>query len=183
MPKDYQGINYAVFGGFGDINTNRDPKTAIHYGVIPHHHVGCFWYEESEAEFGCSECDDDCLSLKDLEEEDGAHCGDYEHHPIGDDCDCDPIAFAYTTDGYKAFQSSDSPDIFVELSPYYTYAQFCSPCAPGACYLLNPIEPFDGASKAYCLGPDCFDEDNPCPYPVWHVSDETQIYTPKIETS
>ena len=73
----------------------------------------------------------------------------------------------YEKDGYR-IQTDSGGDIWVFESPYFTYAQFCSPCAPGACYLTNPLdEPTDG-NKCYCLGPDWFD-DNKAPYTVYSV--------------
>lgn len=73
----------------------------------------------------------------------------------------------YLDDGeYKATQGGDDCDVFVLQSPYYTHAQFCSPCAPGACFLLNPCE---GGPKAYCFGHQWFDGDK-APYPVFSVA-------------
>lgn len=78
---------------------------------------------------------------------------------------------------YKAHQGHDDCDVFILKSPYYTRAQFCSPCAPGAAYLRNAIEsppmyankPLNekghrlnqradkqGYPKAYCFAPDWF---------------------------
>lgn len=75
----------------------------------------------------------------------------------------EPIGFTYDSEGYQAFQSYDDPDIFVTKSPYYTLAQFCSPCAPGAGYLMDR-----GTVKAYCFGHDWF-EGGTAPYPVYDV--------------
>lgn len=74
----------------------------------------------------------------------------------------EPEGFKYEADGYRCFQSYDDPDIFIELSPYYTYAQFCSPCAPGAMYIMNwikkPDDPMEiGPPKGYCLGHEWFE--------------------------
>lgn len=148
----YAGIDY----GFG--TTNIDPENGIRYGVIHQNDVLQAWADSSEAEYPCSECefeqgDDDC------------GC-----------CDCEPIAFNYDDDGYLA--SADSMgDIMILKSPYFTFAQFCSPCAPGACHLANPLEHRDaiegGAklknNRAYCFGHDWF-EDGVAPYPVYEVA-------------
>ena len=56
-------------------------------------------------------------------------------------------------------------------SDYYTHAQFCSPCVPGAGNLDSPC---DSGEKAYCLGHDWF-EDGIAPYPVYRVSDNARI--------
>ena len=113
-------------------------------------------------------------------------------------------AFTYIQDGYRCFQSGDGTDIFIELSPYYTHAQFCSPCAPGAGHLLNPFVnkwensgteqkgvmkaeeyPKDYRSKAQAAGfPKvyCFDhswywdtEEKRAPYPVFKVADDSIV--------
>ena len=91
---------------------------------------------------------------------------------------------------YKAHQGNDDCDIFILRSNFYTRAQFCSPCAPGAAYLRNYEE--DGP-KAYCFAPDWFrpwDDDQvtgeyngektSCPYPVWRVEDDELIFQPTI---
>lgn len=53
----------------------------------------------------------------------------------------------------------------------WTFAQFCSPCVPGAGSLDNPVE--DGA-KTYCLDHDWFDG-GVAPYPVFRVADDKQM--------
>ena len=90
---------------------------------------------------------------------------------------------------YQAHQGHDDSDVFILKSPYYTRAQFCSPCAPGAAYLRNPCE--DGP-KAYCFAPDWFrpwkddqvtgeydGERTSCPYPVWRVEDDELVFKPQ----
>ena len=76
--------------------------------------------------------------------------------------------FYYDDGETQAEQSADDVDIFVCKSPYFTYAQFCSPCAPGAGYLLNPLTEPDPGNKAYCFGHDWF-ESGKAPYPVYSV--------------
>lgn len=86
---------------------------------------------------------------------------------LNDRYENDSSAYAYEQDGYK-LQTDSSGDLWCFESPYFTYAQFCSPCAPGACYLSNPLEsPIDG-NKCFCLGHDWFD-DSKAPYPVYSV--------------
>lgn len=80
----------------------------------------------------------------------------------------DCTRYSYNSDGYKLQVAGDG-DIFVTGSKYFTYAQFCSPCAPGACYLRKPLESPVETNRAYCLGHDWFDSDSPCPYPVYSV--------------
>jgi hypothetical protein len=148
----YIGIDYA----FG--MANIDSETGIRYGVIHQNQVLQAWADSSEPEYACNGCD----------VEQGS-----------EDCSmaaCEPVGFVYDADGYLA--SADSMgDIMILKSPYFTYAQFCSPCAPGACHLENPLEhrdAIDGATRlgnnqTYCFGHDWFD-DNEAPYPVYEVA-------------
>lgn len=166
------GIDY----GMG--TTNRDPATGIRYGVISQNEVLQAWADSSESVYpepepkdcetcggtgqapgGCGEDCDDCEGSGNAEDDGGF------------DDFCDPIGFVYNSQGYNASQGSDDSDIFITKSPYYTRARFCSPCAPGACYLMNPDE--DGA-KAYCFGHDWF-EDGKAPYPVYRVDNDAVV--------
>jgi hypothetical protein len=173
--------------------TNIDRETGIRYGVIPVNDVLQGWADSAEADYGpphCPKCGNEAglgsaADAPDFEEEeyevDGAgdyYCADCKWAFDADECyGEEPIAFILDNGEYRAQQSGDDTDIFILKSPYYTHAQFCSPCAPGAGYLRNPVA--DGP-KTYCFGPDWFDEDiEPCPYPVYRVSDDECIYTPK----
>ena len=110
-------------------------------------------------------------------------CGDYacDHCKVlfdGEDAFGDePIGYTYDADGYVCQQSGGDTDIFILKSPFYTHARFCSPCAPGACHLRSP-DP-DG-EKAYCFGEDWFDAEYPCEYPIYRVSDDALVYSPKV---
>lgn len=77
----------------------------------------------------------------------------------------------YKRDGYHV-RTDSSGDVWVFESAFFTYAQFCSPCAPGACYLsaflCNPDPETDKDNRAYCFGHDWFD-DGKAPYPVYSV--------------
>lgn len=113
------------------------------------------------------------------------------HHACGDyACDSCRILFDgedafgespdswYVDDGeLKACQGGDDTDIFILRSPYYTRAQFCSPCAPGAGHLRNP-DP-EGV-RTYCLGHDWF-EDGQAPYPVYRVDNDELVPPPDRE--
>jgi hypothetical protein len=81
-----------------------------------------------------------------------------------------PLGF-YVNEADLSAHCSDDGDIFITKSPFYTLCQFCSPCAPGAGYLMNPCE--DGI-KAYCFGHDWF-EDGKAPYPVYSVETNALI--------
>jgi hypothetical protein len=186
----YAGIDYGLR------NTNRDLETGIRFGVIPSGAVP-FWYEYSEPDYdppACPECggpvveyDEELHGDDDFDASHGwrkSRCWDYvcESCEMVFECDevCseEPLSFDCTDPDYVAHQSGDDCDIFITKSPYFTYAQFCSPCAPGACYLLSPLfEPTEG-NKCYCFGRDWF-EDDAAPYPIWEVATGELIYVPE----
>lgn len=127
---------------------NRDSKTGIRYGVIPSHATS-WWDDEAEAEYEpCQECAD----------------------PEKCECELSASAWVVDKDGLHAFTGGEGGDIFVTLSPYFTRASFCSPCAPGACYLTQPCE--DG-ERAYCLGHEWFEDATP--YPVYRVDTGEEV--------
>lgn len=145
---------------------NRDPKTGIRFGVIPAVELGSNWYEDSEAVYVyyCPKCG------KYLRKGSDARRCPACRYNINQDRDFDgtePEGYKYVREGYKAFQT-DPTDIFVEKSPYFTYAQFCSPCAPGACYLINYLDEPSLNNKAYCFGHDWF-ESGKAPYKVYDM--------------
>ena len=169
MKTDYKGIDY----GMGA--TNIDKETGIRYGVIPQNEVLQAWADESEPEYGepdyieCPSCGQEFATPEGLNWGDMTTC-EFCHEKFEIDISdfAEPIGYVYENDGYQAQQSFDDPDIFVMKSPYFTYAQFCSPCAPGACYLLNPLEEKDQNNRVYCFGHDWFEEGK-APYPVYDV--------------
>lgn len=135
----YVGIDY------GSLQcTNRDLITGIHYGVISQHSVLQAWCDSAEPIYPEPELDED-------------------GEPIEDDFG-EAIGWEFSGEGYELTDCLDS-DIFVLKSPYYTFAQFCSPCVPGAGNLDHPMP--EGV-KTYCLGHDWFD-DGKAPYPVYDV--------------
>ena len=140
MKTDYAGIDYSLG------QANRNQETGIHYGVIHSNIVGQYWCDESEAYYG-------------------GDCECEEQSDFG--CDCEPTSFFVNEDNFEAEQHADDTDIFVLKSKYYTWAQFCSPCAPGAGYLLNFTDMEIGV-KTYCFGHDWF-ESGKAPYPVYDV--------------
>ena len=156
-----KGIDYG--GGITNINLT----TGIRYGVIPMHEVTQAWCDGSTPDYGTPCCPDCGTELA----EDASECPG-----CGAECDVsecygdEPLSHTYDKEGYKAVGGSDG-DIFVIESPYYTRAAFCSPCAPGACYLTDP-DP-DG-ERAYCFGHDWFD-DGVAPYPVYEVTTGKEV--------
>lgn len=190
-----RGIDY----GLGMANVDRRGPLFggdIRYGVIPSQLVLQAWADESEADYGdpaCPECggpvvDSSNATARDENGDDPDRdyfCKTCRKSFWSDVCFGDePYGHYYGTkdapqDGYFLHSDSDG-DIWVELSPYYTRAQFCSPCAPGAGWLASPSP--DG-EKTYCLGPDWFTEPEltgSCPYPVWRVSDDILVYVPGV---
>lgn len=152
---------------WGRNETNIDKETGIRFGVIQHDRVGAAWYENAEPVYPT----DEELELDE---------NDPEYYSIVDNLE--PVCFSYNDKGYKCYQGADNPDIFVEKSPYFTFAEFCSPCAPGAMYLVNYIDAqgcYPGGmhdahgvsidnQRGYCLGHSWF-EVGKAPYPVYSV--------------
>ena len=203
-----QGIDY----GMG--KSNIDSETGIRFGVIHHGEVGAAWYESSEADYGppiCPKCggeldltreykiDENPILDKDGEEvTDDYYCSACDIGIDGYNPDIymdEPLSHYVVNDQYTAIQGYGDADIFVEKAPYFTYAQFCSPCAPGAGHLMGPFVnewensgtgqsgvmaaedyPQDykykaecaGFPKVYCFGHDWY-ENGKAPYPVFSV--------------
>jgi hypothetical protein len=177
MNNDY-GINWA-----GKETCNMNTETEIRYGVIPHHAIGGAWYDQSEPQYPepdqpdliCPDCGERIIGDDSASWGDTLHCDDCDNDFDLESPDCmEPDSFTYEGDGYQCEQIGEV-DIFVSKSPYYTHAKFCSPCAPGACYLLSPCD--EEGPKAYCFGPDWFGNDRPCPYDVWEVATNRKIYS------
>lgn len=177
--SDYPGIDY----GLGQ--SNIDKETGIHYGVISQrtptpeavddvfngpnttdlnyeswkHN---FLQDVREAVYGAVRdytTDERANELADhLKDE--AEGWDW----LGDCYNGDEINPEYDDGDYKIAKCLDY-DLFVLKSPYFTHAQFCSPCVPGAGNLDTPCET---GPRTYCLGHDWFDG-GVAPYPVFNV--------------
>lgn len=156
-----RGIDYAPIGS----NVNRDSETGIRYGVIPVGRLGEFAHDEFETQYhsACPACGEDWPEDLDTPA-DCPSCG--KRVRDGEQCGDEPSGFELDNSEYSASIDS-SGDAWWFKSPYFTRAAFCSPCAPGACYLTSPCE--DG-ERAYCPGPEWFDDDNPAPYPIYSVA-------------
>jgi hypothetical protein len=174
------GIDY----GLGQ--SNVDKATGVHYGVISQHSIMPESLDYMDRDYGeptCPECGnpvidstDDSIPFEGNEYETHG-CNEYACIPcesFWDSSDVfseESLGFSYDQDGYKLCNCLDS-DVFVILSPYYTFAKFCSPCIPGAGDLNNYTP--DGI-KTYCLGHDFF-EDNRAPYPVYSVETGLPVF-------
>lgn len=134
-----RGIDY----GMG--KTNVDRETGIRYGVISQHSVLQAWAESAEADYGvptCPKCGNTAKDIgdADLPDIDKWECdggADYacEHcqyvfdsaEAFGDE----PNGYTLDDGEYQATDCLDS-DVMILKAPYYTFAQYCSPCVPGA---------------------------------------------------
>ena len=185
----YIGIDYGSISG-----ANRDSENGIHYGVISQGSAGQAWYDSAEPDYGkptCPKCGGDVVDSCRIETEEENESGEFvetftQLYSNGcedyacEDCklyldssDCfgdEPMGWGFEGDGYVLTDCLDS-DIFVIKSPFYTRAQFCSPCVPGAGNLDSPMG--DGV-QTYCLGHDWFEEGK-APYPVFSVATNEEV--------
>lgn len=161
MPAtNHTGIDYSLG------KTNIDLDCGIRYGVISQNQVLQAWCDSSIPDYGPLLCPN-CGTEFDSGDDTCSSCG--QEIDIDDDMLCEnPFSFNYKEDGYDAVSSGDDGDIFILKSNFFTYAQFCSPCAPGACYLMNFLSEQVENNKCYCFGHDWF-EDGKAPYPVYSV--------------
>lgn len=171
MKTNYRGIDY----GLG--RSNVDQSTAIRYGVINQNDIGQSWYDSAEANYGkpsepveCPQCEAQNKAPDAWGDTIECECGERFEVELPD-C-AEPLSF-YVDEPDLQAECGECGDIFVMQSKYFTRAQFCSPCAPGACYLLNPC---DDGERAYCFGHDWF-ESGVAPYPVYSV-ESGELVTP-----
>jgi hypothetical protein len=185
MKTDYAGIDYSL----GQANVD---EKGYHFGVVSQHEVLQAWADSSEAEYGkplCPDCFNDLdetseysvndkpvFDEKGNEIEDEYYCSVCDKGVDENDPDIwsdEPLNFYYNEDGYQAEQTYGDTDIFITKSPYYTWAQYCSPCAPGAGYLMSWMDKGNGI-KTYCFGHDWF-ENEKAPYPVYRVDNDEEV--------
>ena len=145
---------------------NYDEEAQIHYGAISLNSVspealdlgGNNWTDESyEA------CKEEAMR------EEGES---FDEEAFGDGYMGDgDTEWSYTDDEYQLVTVLTNC-LLVIKSPYFTHARYCSPCLPNAGDCDTPDE---GGVKTYCLGREFFDEYNPCPYPVYRVTDGVEV--------
>jgi hypothetical protein len=128
--------------GNGKVNINSN---GYRYGVIAIRSLHEWIYEQLEPVYPEPELDDEGNEIED----------DYMEH-IGQTLD---------KHGYKAHSAFDESCLFLTESPYFTYTDLCSPCAPGAGNLDSPSN--EGA-RTLCFGHDMFNDER-APYPVYSV--------------
>ncbi len=163
---NYAGIDY----GFG--KTNIDLENSVRYGIMPQNEVLQAWCDDSEAHYiyMCSECGTDIKESL-LSEK----CPQCKHEFDHDEWDMiEPASFSYDSEGCIMQQSQDDSDIFIIKSKYFTYAQFCSPCAPGAGYLMSPLDHKSDINKTYCLDHSWF-ESGRAPYKVYSIETGEEV--------
>lgn len=194
MKTNYAGINYAGLSG-----TNCDASNGVRYGVISQNSVSpdaldsitqdgedLAWKEalaEAIAEAKKEAREDAIAKGEDAEDAENDVNEDDVSESLSMNWESSFSNYVYEQDGYKMTGCLDN-DLFVLKSPFFTFAQFCSPCVPGAGNLNSPFESSknqqslngkDYAKEAqdasfprvYCLGHDWFD--NGAPYAVFSV--------------
>ena len=147
---------------YGLGKTNIDEK-GYRYGIIHQNEVLQAWCDSSEPVYYyvCPECEHEIgEDYQDICPNCNKEFDDLEFDYL------EPLNFTFEDSEYSAF-SDDYGDIMILKSPYFTYAQFCSPCAPGAIYLMNNVNPNEN-NKGYCFGHDWF-ESGKAPYPIYSV--------------
>jgi hypothetical protein len=169
--------------------SNRDPQNMeMHYGIISQHAIGDYALDSLEDDFGvptCPKCGDDAI---DYDDDLHSSCKHEKHVSLEYTCvECQyafgsesaypemPMASCYKDDSLEVIKGGDDSDLWVLKSEFYTLCAYCSPCAPGAGDLIAQRKT---GIKAYCLPLDWFDTDNPCPYKIYKVSDDTLVYDP-----
>lgn len=175
--------NYGIDYGMG--TTNISPN-GIRYGVINVNDLAHWVWDEFEPDYGeptCPQCGNTVVEESEIADTSGY--GNYSHFQkysyadyVCTHCEIvlgsddvygeEPIGWSHNKDGYCLTMSGGDNDIFVLQSPYYTHAQYCSPCAPGACHLGHPVD--ENGPRCYCLGHEWF-EDGKAPYTVFNVAD------------
>lgn len=166
-----RGIDYSGPGA----TCNRDAATGIRYGIVPIGALHEWAWDSVESHYTprCPECGEELAEDEHdaLDHHSDSPCPHCQKTIERDDCYGDePDSQTIDSDGVKGQVDSDG-DVWVFVSPYYTRAQFCSPCAPGAVYLTNPC---DDGERGYCLGHDWY-EGGTAPYPIFKVSDDSQV--------
>jgi hypothetical protein len=171
---------------YGRGTTNIDNATGIRYGTIDQQTLSPYALDDYEADYGDPTCGKCGGPLVDWDSEkhdayaDPRGCCDYACEGCeiivdsSDAFDDEPLGH-HLSDGEYESHITERLGVWFTKSPYYTTCRFCSPCCPGAGDLNNYCE--DGV-KAYCPGEDFFDDENPCPYPIFRVDTGECVYTP-----
>lgn len=153
----YTGIDYGLN------RTNKNHETGIRFGVISQNSCD---FEALEFSGGFDNAYtaayDAAVKEAEAESENEDEFNEDKFEPY-----IENAGFLLENEQY-AIQDCLDTDLMICKSPYFSYAQFCSPCVPGACNLESPLETQEENNKCYCLGHDWF-EGNKAPYPVYSV--------------
>ena len=136
---------------------NYDDVAQIHYGAISINSVS-----PDALDWGGNGWTDETCKFQAMEQGENEDEFNDDYMPHGDT----DLSF---DDGEYQFITVLDNCLLILKSPYYTYARYCSPCLPNA----GDLDSTSGHGiKTYCLGEDFFDEDSPCPYPIFKVGEE-----------
>ena len=176
-PMPTVGIDYSM--GLA----NFDKKTKIHFGVISQNDILQAWADSAEPDYGDPTCPVCGNNIHPPTEDDDVEIGkDYycrtckEEYDAEDVFGDEPSGWTLDDGEYEACDCLDS-DVMVLKSPYYTFAQYCSPCVPGAGNLGHYIP--EGV-KTYCFGHDWFEEEK-APYMVFSVETGKEVPPPTFK--
>jgi hypothetical protein len=178
---------------YGKGKVNIDVKTGIRFGAISQGSIMPEALDELESDYDlshCPKCGNEAVTIGDdsVPDLDTNSEGWTQAPHEGDEFACiackytfgsesafpdEPFGRNYQMGGYQIQSCMDS-DLLVTLSPYYTYASYCSPCVPGAGDLESWRKPTNADCRAYCLGHEWFDGDK-APYPVYRVADNSIV--------
>lgn len=162
---DYAGIDYSLG------KSNFDPKTKARYGLLSMNSAASWLLGEMQPDYGssidvfCEECSNSWI-VEDISCD--VTCSQCGHEMPDYFEEFDPVAWYYQDKEVFCGHSQESTELWVYRSEYFTYAQFCSPCMPGACNLDSPLDHRAPNNRCYCL-PHEFFEEGIAPYPVFSV--------------
>lgn len=197
---DYAGIDYAGFDG----KVNRGPD-GIRYGIISAHALTPYLYDALESDYGpphCPKCGCEAEEGESHSRESNGYVTTWTEHPEHTenwecsgcgDYRCDNCEYLFDGDeafGYEpvsqTFDDSECAgfldshgDVWVTRSSYYTRAQFCNPCAPGAGHLNNPCP---SGPRVYCF-PHSWFESGKAPYPVFSIKTGKRVHADGSESN
>lgn len=132
---------------YGHGRTNRDPATGFRFGILPLSSLPDWFLDECEQEYlpACPECGSD--DLQELRNE-RKRCRDCRYTANEDYfIPEEPNATNFDVDGVQGFVDREN-DVWITRSPWIAQCQFCSPCAPGAGYLIS------AAKDCWAFAPD-----------------------------
>lgn len=128
MKSTYPGIDY----GLG--RTNIDQATGFRFGVISCNSIMSEAMDDVDPDYGTPQESVECPECGHSEHADNwgdtvtcSECGEEFNADIPDYIESS--GWSYNKDGYAIADCLDN-DAIVIKSPYYTYAQYCSPCVP-----------------------------------------------------